>query len=111
MKGLYCQDCDMVFNLDDVDLDSPLYECNSCGTLFTRDGSFDGCSHRCPNCGKFGSKLGPTACPECEGQVLEEVEVEENSDGILVVVPPSDEATHDDYGPVPGWSKNGSASD
>lgn len=35
----------------------PLYECFNCGTKFNRANSAEGESHRCPTCGKFGSKL------------------------------------------------------
>ncbi len=51
-----------------------LYECPNCGTLFTRDNSADGMSHRCPDCGKFGSKIADTACAECEQGEAEEIE-------------------------------------
>lgn len=53
------------------DVDSPLYGCNDCGNSYTRDGSMDGSSNRCPDCNKFGSKLSDYGCPECgEGELM-----------------------------------------
>lgn len=56
------------------DVESPLYGCNDCGTTYTRDGSMDGASNRCPDCNRFGTKLSEYGCPECnEGDLHEEV--------------------------------------
>ena len=49
--------------------DVPRYECNNDGTIFARDSSADGGSHRCPECNKFASKLADESCEDCEGEV------------------------------------------
>jgi predicted RNA-binding Zn-ribbon protein involved in translation (DUF1610 family) len=49
----------------------PLYECGECGTIFSRDGSADGSSHRCPDCNKFAAKLTEHGCPDCEEECEE----------------------------------------
>lgn len=51
-----------------------LYECSECGTRFNREGSYDGGSHRCPECCRFAAKVGGDACPACGDGNLEEVE-------------------------------------
>ena len=66
-----CGDCGALVAIEDTEDVGPLYECGDCGTRFTRDGSFDGSSHRCPDCGKFAAKVADVACPECcEGELL-----------------------------------------
>jgi predicted RNA-binding Zn-ribbon protein involved in translation (DUF1610 family) len=65
-----CPSCDEVC----VDGDEvTLYECQNCGTVFSRESSADGDSHRCPDCQKFASKLTEKGCPTCEGS--EELEI------------------------------------
>lgn len=64
-----CDECD--HEVEEAELEEqPLYECDSCSSNFTRDNSADGCSHRCPECNKFGRKISDYACPECnEGEL------------------------------------------
>lgn len=73
IDGYTCLNCEEVMDDSNVEEDNPLYECGSCGTVFSRFDSADGDSHRCPDCGKFGSKLGDIACPECGEGELEAV--------------------------------------
>lgn len=64
---LICTECDEPFE-DTTDC-SPLYECGECGDQFTRADAND--TNRCPDCGKFGSKLTDDGCPECnQGEVV-----------------------------------------
>jgi len=60
-----CDECGERFLESVKDDASSLYECSNCGSKYTRDNSADGSSHRCPDCGKFGSKLSEMGCPEC----------------------------------------------
>jgi DNA-directed RNA polymerase subunit RPC12/RpoP len=53
--------------------ESPLYECQNCGTKFNRDNSADGGSHKCPDCNKFASKLDAVSCSLCDSGPVEEV--------------------------------------
>lgn len=58
----------------------PLYECGGCGTQFNRDTSHDGCSHRCPDCGKFAGRIADHSCPDCcmaEAEGIEAVQCPE----------------------------------
>lgn len=67
-----CQECGE--ESDDF-LEEPLYECGSCGTVFTRSNSADGDSHRCPDCGKMSSRISQHSegvCEQCEQGVVEE---------------------------------------
>jgi hypothetical protein len=57
-----CEACEAVCDEPDP---IALYECGNCGTIFNRDDSADGCSHKCPDCNKFASKLGDVSCPDC----------------------------------------------
>ena len=54
-QRLVCDECGASFDEDEVD--SPLYECGACGTRYTREGSADGGSSRCPDCNRFGAKV------------------------------------------------------
>jgi DNA-directed RNA polymerase subunit RPC12/RpoP len=64
-----CQDCRALTAMDGTDVE-PLYECNSCGTMFVKSNSADGESHRCPVCNKFASKVTDTGCVDCgEGEL------------------------------------------
>jgi DNA-directed RNA polymerase subunit RPC12/RpoP len=58
-QGYICDECGKIEI--SVDESNSLYECNSCGSRFSRN---DNGSHKCPDCGKFGSKIG-IACEEC----------------------------------------------
>ena len=61
-----CGECNAAIPHDDYDPDdNTLYECGSCGTVFTRANSADGMSHRCPQCNKMSGKLSENGCPEC----------------------------------------------
>lgn len=81
LNGHKCESCDEILEEGSA-IEVPLYECGSCGTIFNRDNSADGDSHRCPDCNKFGSKVSDTSCSECqEGEVIE-IEYVEN-DGEL----------------------------
>ncbi|MDM7940114.1 MAG: hypothetical protein QUS07_07220 [Methanothrix sp.] len=64
-----CPECDTLFDIQDVEATDPVYECSSCGEVFTRSNSYDGDSHKCPQCGKFGSKVEDTCCPDCEAPI------------------------------------------
>jgi DNA-directed RNA polymerase subunit RPC12/RpoP len=72
-----CPDCGDLDPDNDEPIEGPLYECGSCGTRFTRDNSADGVSHRCPDCNKFGSKVGDgEVCPQCETEELDNRDVQ-----------------------------------
>ena len=63
-----CDSCEAEF--DDDGEAVTLYECNDCGTRFTRETSAND-NHSCPNCYKFGSKVTDCGCPECnEGELV-----------------------------------------
>jgi uncharacterized C2H2 Zn-finger protein len=68
-----CQMCDSYEKEENISFE-PLYECSFCGRTFTRSGSYDGESHRCPDCMKFSSKLTDKGCPECMEGEMEEAE-------------------------------------
>jgi hypothetical protein len=59
----WCEECEKGFEKEDTE---PKYECQSCGE-FTRSGSADGDSNRCPECNKFGAATGEMVCLECGG--------------------------------------------
>ncbi len=61
-----CTSCETVF---DDDEDEPIYECSSCGALFSRSGSYDGDGHQCPDCKRFGSKFAEHGCPTCQTEL------------------------------------------
>lgn len=66
----WCTSCEMAV---EVDYDNPVYDCpNGCGE-FTRNYSYDGASHCCPQCVKFSSKVADGTCPDCEGYDFEDV--------------------------------------
>lgn len=65
-----CEECQ---ELTDEPDPSPLYECGDCGAVFSRDDSADGCSNRCPECNKFGCRVGDNSCPECGSGPMREV--------------------------------------
>lgn len=71
--AFWCNSCERIIDEDDATV---IYECNNCGETFSREESYDGFSHKCPNCGRFGSVLTENACPDCYEE-LEEVEVVE----------------------------------
>jgi hypothetical protein len=81
VPALRCPDCTEIFPEDEELL--AIYEC--C-TEYTREGSADGESNRCPICNKFGSKTGSYALPCGCGVPLEEIEAVEDEDGILVEI-------------------------
>lgn len=56
-----CIDCE-AYSEDD---DGPLYECGSCGNVYTRE-STEGGNHICPQCHRFGMKLAEAGCPSCQ---------------------------------------------
>lgn len=60
--GFVCDGCDHV---EEDAPESPLYQCGSCGTSFTREGSYDNDSNRCPDCRKFAAKEAEFGCPSC----------------------------------------------
>ena len=69
-----CAACGSEFRHEDADEgQGGLYECGSCGTTFSRAGSADGDSNRCPECGHFGAKRAELACPSCDDGELEPV--------------------------------------
>lgn len=65
-QGFHCEACD---EYSDVEGDDPLYECSA------GDGVFNGQDgNRCPQCNKFGSRVGQ-ACANCGEGPLEEEQV------------------------------------
>lgn len=67
--GFKCESCEE--HVDAADVESPLYECGNCATVFTRETSANS-NHQCPECNKFGSKIAENGCPECnEGELVE----------------------------------------
>ena len=56
---------------DDEHEPEPLYECGECGIKFTKEGSADGGSCRCPDCNKFSAKVSEHGCPECCEEPME----------------------------------------
>ena len=84
VDALRCDSCDEISPAGD-DLLQTLYECGECGTRYTQDASADGDSNRCPDCNRFGARVGD-ACPACcEGEV-EQCEARE-VDGDLFDLP------------------------
>jgi len=79
-----CQSCEELVREEAVDPGNPLYECNNCGTVFSRNNSLNGESHQCPDCNKFASKIAEAACPECEEGDLDQIEAVEDEEGNLV---------------------------
>ena len=73
ISGWKCEACDHLFE-DDSDLVS-LYECPECSTIFTRETSFTGDGHQCPEDHKFSSKLSDKGCPECNEGECEETDL------------------------------------
>ena len=69
VSAYYCSGCETLSE----EVAGPLYECGSCGTIFNRENSADGSSHRCPDCGKFGAKQADESCAECNEGEIEEV--------------------------------------
>jgi len=66
-----CSECEAKF-IDTSDA-QPLYECSSCGSIFTEENSADGGSNRCPDCNKFAAKISDLGCPECGQGEIEEI--------------------------------------
>ena len=61
-----CQECEEFSDEDD----GPLYECSSCGHVYTR-GATDNDNHICPQCHRFGSRQADMGCPKCQaGELL-----------------------------------------
>jgi len=68
-EGYVCESCEA--HVDEDDIESALYECGNCSTVFTRESSAN-YNHQCPQCHKFGSKIADKGCPECnEGELTE----------------------------------------
>ena len=59
-----CRECEHLETAEEHE-ETPLFECSECGAVFTREGSADGSSHRCPGSNKFARKLTDHGCPEC----------------------------------------------
>jgi len=59
----YCFNCEEV-----VEEPENLYECSECGEVYNRDDSYDGMSHRCPSCGRWGHIYIENTCPECQAE-------------------------------------------
>ena len=54
-----------------------LYQCGNCGEEFNFD---EYSTHRCPECGKFSTKILPYACPNCYSELEEELEEEQEEE-------------------------------
>lgn len=80
-----CDGCDTVYGDGDDGLE-PVYECNSCGEVFTRSNSNNGNNHQCPQCLKFGAKLSDHGCTNCnqETEMMDGVVCDECGESILV---------------------------
>jgi hypothetical protein len=79
-SGFVCTNCNRVFGPgEDAEME-PCYECENCNEIFLRSDSYDGCSHRCPSCGKFSSKLHDLSCPDCVDTEVEPAQVVENDE-------------------------------
>lgn len=69
--ALRCEECHHVFVEADA-AEDPVYKCTNCETIFNRGETEKG-NHKCPNCGKFGSKIAEFSCPSCEHGPHEEI--------------------------------------
>ncbi len=80
-KVWYCATCEEVTKEPVT-----LYQCNECGTTFSRENSADGNSHMCPDCNTVASELTTHGCPDCEeGDECEEVMAVE-ADGEWIII-------------------------
>jgi predicted RNA-binding Zn-ribbon protein involved in translation (DUF1610 family) len=80
-KVWFCQSCEEVIE-DPV----TLYECGECGTIFSRENSADGNSHKCPDCNRFAAKLTAHGCPDCEEEDGCEQVMAVDADGEWIVI-------------------------
>lgn len=64
-KAYWCEACEKIFSVDEIDTGNKLYECRDHG-IFARDDSLNG-NHQCPDCSRYGSSVGKIACPEVCG--------------------------------------------
>jgi len=84
--GYKCEACETIWSEDGAPEFEVFYECGNCGTIFSRGDSYDGDSHRCPDCMKFSSKLYDKGCPECEEGEVVEITMTQDADGKWVEV-------------------------
>jgi len=61
VTAYWCDNCETM----STESSGPLYECRECGHPFNRENSFDGESHRCPDCRKFSARVADSSCIEC----------------------------------------------
>jgi len=72
-SGRKCPSCDRVFDSNEYDELVKLYECGNCGVVFTRENSYRGDNHQCPECMKFSTVLTPdSGCPDCGDTEVDE---------------------------------------
>lgn len=74
VTGVQCDECGHMAR--EADKDS-LYECDNCGTKWSRSNASESPAHKCPDCGKMSAKIGDKACPECGEGLMEPAELYE----------------------------------
>lgn len=74
-----CPGCDEV-----IEEPVTLYECGECGTIFSRENSADGNSHKCPDCQKFAGKLTTHGCSDCDEECEEVKAIEVDGEWVVI---------------------------
>lgn len=75
-----CPTCEIVF-IDPDDPPGPAYECGNCDNTWHREEEE---THRCPECGKFATKVADHCCPLCYEPVEKEVVYELDNGGTII---------------------------
>lgn len=83
-----CESCERTYENEEVTEAGPLYECGNCGTVFNRANSANE-NHQCPDCNKFGSRMGDEdwSCPEGCEELPEEIEALEYGGQVYIPRP------------------------
>lgn len=68
-----CEECDGIFDLEQVQENGSLYECGNCNERYNRSNSAND-NHQCPSCNKFGAKVAAESCPDCAGGEVTEID-------------------------------------
>ena len=89
-EAYHCSECDELT----IETGYALYQCSDDGTCFTRTGSADGYTHRCPECNKFSAKISDHACANCEEAEADEVWVYDCPVCTDMVLAPDQEDAH-----------------